>query len=243
MAETIEEYISRMKSEHDARTQQGKGTLDFFLSQVRELAAKAVPNRTDNKEELKASALAAKKADVAGKEVSPGRARTDVANNNVLETNTTVTRAYYGRMLFFSYDAKTKMKLPYWDRYPLMFVISVKGDSCLGINLHYLPPVERATLLYNLMTLANSEKLDHQTKLVMTYKLLSGSSKFRFFKPCIKRYLFGHIRSRVMVIDPKAWNQVIFMPLANFMKATEYQVWNDSLNKIKKQTNIRREVP
>lgn len=243
MAETLEQYIARIKAEHEQSTSSHKGTLDFFLSQIRELAAKAVPGKEATKDELKDSAAAAKKAEAAAKEISPGVARATVANTNILETNTTVTRQYYGRMLFFQYEAKLKMKLPYWDRFPLVFVISVKGDSFLAINLHYLPPVERAKLLFNLMTLANSEKLDHQTKLIMTYKLLSTSAKFRYFKPCIKRYLFGHLRSQVMLVDPKKWQEMIFMPLANFMKSSEYEVWEDSIKKIRNQTNVRREVP
>lgn len=234
MAESLEQYIARIKKEHDERVRQHKGTLNFFLEQIRELAGRAVSAKKRD-EKLDESAKAAVKAHEYGEKITPARARTFVANNAVVETNTTITRQYYGRMLFYMYDPKLKQKLPYWDRFPLIFVISVKNNSCLGINLHYLPPVERARLLYNLMTLANSKNLDDGTKLLMTYRLLVSSAKFRYFKPCIKRYLLNHIQSQVMVIDPKKWQEVVFLPLAGFQKQDEYEIWTDSINILKAQ--------
>ena len=239
--ETLNQYINRLKSEHAERTRQHKSTLSFFLKEIRELADQAMPDKEgqDTQEKLLESSVAAEKAAVAGQQITPGRARSQVANTFAIETNSTFTKNYLGKMLFFQYDAKHKKTLPYWDKYPIAFLISTEGNSGLGINLHYLPPVERAKLLYNLMTLANTDKLDPQTKLLYTYKLLANSAKFREFKPCIKRYLFGHIRSRVMVIDATKWTEVVFLPLAEFQKMDEYQVWQDSIAKIRKDNSPR----
>ena len=52
-----------------------------------------------------------------------------------------------GNMYIFTYDAKHKDKLPIWDSYPLVFPIQFYKDGFLGINLHYLPPQQRAGLL------------------------------------------------------------------------------------------------
>ena len=49
------------------------------------------------------------------------------------------TEVVPGRMYMFFYDPKTKAKMPYYDRMPLIFPISVLDTSFLGLNLHYLP--------------------------------------------------------------------------------------------------------
>jgi len=63
------------------------------------------------------------------------------------------TDPFIGGLMFFIYDPKTKDKLPYWDRFPLVIPINLYPDGFLGLNLHYLPYYQRqlllATLAYN----------------------------------------------------------------------------------------------
>jgi hypothetical protein len=62
-------------------------------------------------------------------------------------------------MYCFFYEAKNKDDpdvLPYWDRFPLIFPIDIKGDRLLSMNLHYLPPFHRAKLMDALYTTSNS---------------------------------------------------------------------------------------
>ena len=66
----------------------------------------------------------------------------------------------------------------------------------------------------------------------MSYKLLANAAKFKYFKPCIKRYLFSHIESQMIKIDVKEWDLALFMPLSRFQKARERKVWDDSIRKI-----------
>ena len=63
-----------------------------------------------------------------------------------------------GKMYMFYYDAKTKDKLPYWDRFPLIFVLDVRPDRFWGVNLHYLPPLYRAKLMNALYKIQNNGK-------------------------------------------------------------------------------------
>ena len=42
----------------------------------------------------------------------------------------------------------------------------------------------------------------------------------------------SHVRSRLMIINPKQWVNVALMPLAGFQKADEMKVWQDSVNQI-----------
>lgn len=138
-----------------------------------------------------------------------------------------------GKMYLFSYDPKLKKTLPYYDRYPLIFPIEGYSDGFLGINLHYLPPMLRARLLDSLIDTINNDKYDDSTKLKISYSILSGASKFRYFKPCVKRYLYSHIRSRFKEIEPKEWSKAILLPTQRFEKANESKIYQDSIRKSK----------
>lgn len=135
-----------------------------------------------------------------------------------------------GRMYFFNYEAKWKDKLPYWDRYPLIFVLSVDNEkgSFLGCNLHYLGPWQRAKFMDALWTTANNDKLDKTTKLKISYDILKSASQFYLFKPCIKRYLWSHLRSPLISINAQYWDAILLLPTARFVGKAEQFVWMES---------------
>lgn len=133
-----------------------------------------------------------------------------------------------GKMYFFNYDPKLKDILPYYDTYPLVFPIAHYGDSFLGINLHYLPPKLRMVLMNALLKTLNNNKYDKTTKLVISYQILNNASKYRYFKPCIKKYLFSHVKSPFLYIAPDEWDIVAMLPTDRFVGATRSTVHKDS---------------
>jgi hypothetical protein len=133
-----------------------------------------------------------------------------------------------GKMYLFKYDPKGKDTLPYYDTYPLIFPIEYYGDSMLGINLHYLPPILRAKLMDALYSTINNEKFDKTTKLKISYSILSAASRYSYFKPCIKKYLYSHVRSSFLYIAPDEWDVVCMLPLQRFVGAGTDTVWRDS---------------
>lgn len=133
-----------------------------------------------------------------------------------------------GSMFLFRYDAKHKEDLPYWDMYPLIFPFNMTNDGFMGINMHYLPPYLRARLMDALYSLTNNKRYDTSTKLRISYSILKSASKFRYFEPCVKRYLNNQVRSRFMYIEPSEWDIALFLPLHQFQKASAGKVWQDS---------------
>ena len=89
-----------------------------------------------------------------------------------------------GGMYFFQYDAKHKETLPYWDKYPLIFPFEMKPDGFLGLNLHYLPPTMRASLMSNL---SNRKARTKAEDISISYKILSSYANLRYFKPLLSR--------------------------------------------------------
>lgn len=143
-----------------------------------------------------------------------------------------VSRIRIGNLYLFKYDALTKDKLPYFDRFPVIFAVQPMQEGFLGINMHYLPYVYRARLMDALYEYVIGE--EDKQRLRITYRILSNVSKLRFFRPCLKHYLNNQVRSRFIHIAPKDWETAVFLPLQRFSGAPVKTVYRDSVNLIKK---------
>lgn len=137
-----------------------------------------------------------------------------------------------GNLYLFMYDPKHKKTLPYYDNAPLVFPFRKVKGGFLGINMHYLPPVYRAKLMDALYGTLNNDKFDETTKLRLSYQMLNGASKFKYFRPCVKHYLMPHCRSRFLKIPVAMWDYVLFLNTARFEGATSAAVHQDSRKKI-----------
>ena len=137
-------------------------------------------------------------------------------------------RRLIGSMQMFFYDPKTKDKLPYYDSFPLAIVVKPAPGGFLGLNLHYLPPVLRAKFLDAILDITNDTKYDDDTKFDITYRLLKRSSKFKYFKPCVKHYLNSNVRSRFATVPAPEWEIATFLPTADWQKAGASKVYADS---------------
>ena len=137
-----------------------------------------------------------------------------------------------GRMYLFAYDPKHKKTLPYYDTLPLIFPISMGNSYFLGLNLHYLPLNYRAKLMDALYSLLNNKKFDESTKVQLSYKILKSVQELRYYKPCIKKYLKIHVRSRFVSIGANEWSIAMALPLARFEKQPVTRVYSDSVNMI-----------
>jgi hypothetical protein len=121
-------------------------------------------------------------------------------------------------MFFFFYDPKFKKVLPKYDRFPLVFPIEYYPDGFLGLNLHYLNPYERKLLLGKLKEFRTSKGLTEKSRLRLSYDLLASTKGLASLaRPCIKRYLFGHVESPFIEITPDEWDKAIDLPVAMFV--------------------------
>ena len=130
-----------------------------------------------------------------------------------------------GKMFFYKYDPKFAKKLPYWDMYPLVFPFEREPGGFYGLNLHYIPPRDRAVLMDNLNQYASNNKYDKTTRLELSYRLLK---RYGRAVPCVKRYLGDRIVSQTVRIDADEWEIAIFLPVERFQKASKGEVWKDS---------------
>jgi len=140
-----------------------------------------------------------------------------------------------GQMFMFNYQPVTKIKLKYYDTFPVIFILKLERDGFLGINLHYLPPQLREKVFINLLTFTSGGLETDYTRLILIYEKLMARPKFRhYIKPCIKKYLYKRIESYMLRIPPEDWYIATFLPVSRFKKKHRQLVWTETRQQILK---------
>ena len=138
-----------------------------------------------------------------------------------------------GNLYMYFYDPKLKQKLPYYDRFPLVMPLKREADGFLGLNFHYLPLRYRVSFMRKLMPLAIYDDEDEIKRIRVTYPLLDSSSRFKEFRPCIKKYLYSRIKSRILKVQPEEWDIALYLPVHQFRKEKAKTVWQESVQEIR----------
>ena len=166
------------------------------------------------------------------------RAKIALARETVFQTVITeaaqagglTSKMWLGKMYFFVYNPKHKMTLPYYDMFPLVLPVERYSNGFLGINFHYLAPKDRAHLLDEIKIFVNDKTLSEKTRIMLTYDMLRGFTKFKRAKPCLKRYITMYMKTQFIPILPDEWGPAIFLPVENFKKMSKKAVWIESKN-------------
>jgi len=127
-----------------------------------------------------------------------------------------VRRPELGRMYMYLYDAKYQDLMPYWDKFPLTIVFDLLTDGFMGINLHYIAPRYRTALLLSLYEIAIDNDDDEEQRVLLSYQLIKSVSGLKYAKPCVKRYLYGHINSRIAEVPMDNWDMMAMLPSQKF---------------------------
>jgi len=138
-----------------------------------------------------------------------------------------------GGLYYFYYDPKTKNELPYYDRFPLVMPLKREPDGFIGLNLHYLPIRYRINFMKKLLPLAIYNDEDEIKRIRITYPILDASNRYKEFRPCIKKYLYGHVKSRILAVEPQEWDIALYLPIQQFRKQPVATVWQESVDQIR----------
>ena len=125
-------------------------------------------------------------------------------------------RPKYGMMNLFGYDAKHKAKLPYYDKFPLIFPIEPAKGGFIGINFHYLPFGARVAFLKQLSQYASDKNFDKKTRYMLDWV------NNPYFRKTTKRYLNSQVRTSFLNVPADEMAIAIFLPVARFMKGRPY---------------------
>ena len=108
-----------------------------------------------------------------------------------------------------------------------------EADGFIGLNFHYLPLRYRVSFMRKLMPLAIYDDEDEIKRIRVTYPLLDSSSRFKEFRPCIKKYLYSRIKSRILKVQPEEWDIALYLPVHQFRKEKAKTVWQESVEQIR----------
>jgi hypothetical protein len=102
--------------------------------------------------------------------------------------------ARQGRLFLFEYKAKMKY-LPYYDTFPLVYVIKANADHFFGANLHYLEPRKRIIAI---------EKLK--------------DNRIDLPRSCFHKYITDHIDGFLLDLAIDEWDTAVALPVEHFVK-------------------------
>jgi|TARA_B100000959_G_scaffold244256_1_gene268094 hypothetical protein len=132
-----------------------------------------------------------------------------------------------GKIFTFGYDAKYKAILPYWDKFPLIVVLDAYKDGFLGLNFHYVSPMDRMVFFKKLMKFANQKgEVESMTSSAKFNVSWDAVKNVRHADKMIHKYLYGHVRTSLLEAPPNEWENVIFLPYQKFVGASHKSVWS-----------------
>ena len=101
-----------------------------------------------------------------------------------------------GQLYFFTYQAQTKQ--PYYDMYPLSYVIEYQKGGFLGCNIHYVPLTQRDELATS---------------------LLNNSAQGAVAVPrrTLHKYVYTGVRGTPYRIPNAEWSDVAQLPTERFV--------------------------
>ena len=119
-----------------------------------------------------------------------------------------------GHLYMFEYKAKMRW-LPYYDRFPLVYVIKSNQNEFFGANLHYLP-IKRRILVVN--------------------KLLKYN-RIEIPKKCFHKYLHSHVDGFYLDLASDEWDTAILLPTEDFVKDVNGHVFPYAKEDVWKEVN------
>lgn len=123
-------------------------------------------------------------------------------------------RIEIGGLYAYEYSPKYAEKLPVWDKFPLVLILSFTTNGWFGINFHYLPPVIRSKILSEL----NLNRLNG----VAIAKKFTQSDYGKF---ALKKYIATNLKSRPKAVPKDDWEIAVQLPFENFQKSNARSVW------------------
>ena len=123
-----------------------------------------------------------------------------------------------GRLNMFFYDPKYKKTLPLYDTFPLVLPLETIPGGFMGMNFHYIRPLQRVSLLNNLQRYA-SGGMSKNTRIDATY---DGIKNVGIARNTIKKYLDNHVMSNFLRVDFDEAALAVMLPVAQFKKGSPY---------------------
>jgi hypothetical protein len=125
-----------------------------------------------------------------------------------------------GSMIIFKYDAKFKDQLAFWDKQPVIIIFNDLPGYFLGLNLHYIAPLFRQTLLAKIIEI-NKLKIRNDRRFDLEYEQLKEFIRRNGLEISIRKYIKGRMKS-VDYVKGTEWKYVSTLPSERFVFNGEF---------------------
>ncbi len=143
--------------------------------------------------------------------------------SNPLEVHPDAMPMEPGKIYTFAYNPKYKDRLSFYDVHPINFIIghietsSGNIPNAYGINLSFVPPKIRATILDEIIRIfgtsiiqpniekINEGKIKTLSKLPIEYRLVCELLRRSGFKFAIRSYIYSRMVTKPRIIDYEQW--------------------------------------
>lgn len=140
--------------------------------------------------------------------------RRDRTQDEELQDKNEIRRyARQGRLFLFEYKAISKY-LPYYDQFPLAYVLKANKDHFIAANLHYVHPNKRLKIVSDLM-----------------------DGKINFPSSIVHKYITDHVDGFLLDLASVEWQTSIALPVESFVKNRRGQLFPYKSDEVWKETN------
>ena len=154
--------------------------------------------------------------------------------DNNIETVTKSKRLVYGNIYLFGYLPKMKSELPYWDALPMIMLLDRGGGSILGINLHYIPWINRMQFVKRVMAVGRRIRYEDIKKAWNSAKIPGA-----FAYLSIRRYLLPHIKTNIKVFGKDNWEPAVKNIMPKFKKAKDQAIYAEMRKQLRAQKSSK----
>ena len=129
-----------------------------------------------------------------------------------------------GALIAFKYRAKGASKLPFWDKAPLTILFGETPRHFIGLNLHYVNPKARPTLMKMIIKI-NKLRVKNDRRFHLEWKDLKTFIARLNLQISIRKYIKGRMSS-VVYVKGVDWKYAAALPSEKF-------VFNGSMDRSK----------
>lgn len=139
--------------------------------------------------------------------------KTESAIDDIQDDNELREEVRKGHLYLYQYKP-TKKGLPYWDTYPLVYVLRREGSYFIGANLHYMSPKARSGVIQSILE----------------------DKKVEIPKKIIHKYLYNGVIGRLLDLGQDEWKTAIYLPIENFVYEKGGRTLSYDKNKVWQRT-------
>lgn len=152
-----------------------------------------------------------------------------------------------GSMIMFQYKNPAglgKKSLKFFDQNPVDFILDIRGNGMLALNLHYVNPPMRLIFIKFVLQL-NKARIKQNKRFELDYPMVKEFIVRNGLQMMIKRYRVNRI-TKLEYVKPKDYKYIVSLPSEKFIiqdpnisKADLYAMIRSQSTKTKSAKNVR----